>query len=179
MRTLAVGDQKEPVGGGEADGDANAWLHVADYRRNLDSERVFGLRLPHANRRSLRTASPLPWLWGSAPRRGSGSGEPGVISDFQPAQRVLRRRHRPIGRALLGAASVACGGWALAGGVGATTAPTAAVTVVVRPGDTVWSIAESHSGGGDVRDEVAQILSANHLASPVIQAGETLVIPSA
>jgi nucleoid-associated protein YgaU len=101
-----------------------------------------------------------------------------VISDFQPAQRVLRHRQRPIGRALLGAASAACIGWALVGGVGATAAPTAAVTVVVRPGDTVWSIAESHSGGGDVRDEVAQILSANHLNSPVIQVGETLVIPS-
>ena len=103
-----------------------------------------------------------------------------MISDFQPAQRVLRHRNRPIGRALLGAASVACIGWALIGGVGvgATTAPTAAVTVVVSPGDTVWSIAESHAGAGDVRNEVAQILSANHLGSPVIQAGETLVIPS-
>jgi nucleoid-associated protein YgaU len=102
-----------------------------------------------------------------------------VISDFQPAQYVPRHRRRPIGRALLGAAAAACIGWALAGGVGATTAPTAAVTVVVRPGDTVWGIAVRHSGGGDVRDEVAQILSANHLSSPIIQVGETLVIPSA
>jgi hypothetical protein len=60
-----------------------------------------------------------------------------VISDFQPAQRVLRHRNRPIGRALLGAASVACIGWALVGGLGATTASTAAVTVVVHPGNTV------------------------------------------
>ncbi|MGD0447022.1 MAG: LysM peptidoglycan-binding domain-containing protein [Candidatus Dormibacteria bacterium] len=115
----------------------------------------------------------------AAERRDSGAGDPAVISDFQPAQRALRHRHRPIGRALLGAASVACIGWALVGGVGATTAPTAAVTVVVRPGDTVWSIAESHAGGGDVRDEVAQILSANRLNAPIIQVGETLVIPSA
>jgi LysM repeat protein len=50
--------------------------------------------------------------------------------------------------------------------------------MVVRPGDTVWSIAESHASGGDVRDEVAQILSANHLNSPIIQAGEILIIPS-
>jgi nucleoid-associated protein YgaU len=114
----------------------------------------------------------------AAARWGCGSVDPAVISDFQPAQRVVRRRHHPIGRALLGAASAACFGWALVGGVGATTTPTAAVTVVVRPGDTVWSIAESHSGGGDVRDEVAQILSANHLGSAVIQVGETLVIPS-
>jgi hypothetical protein len=101
-----------------------------------------------------------------------------MISDFEPAQRVARRGRRPIGRALLGAASAACIGWALVGGVGATSAPTAAVTVVVGPGDTLWSIAESHTGGGDIRDEVAQILSANHLSSPIIEAGETLVIPS-
>jgi nucleoid-associated protein YgaU len=101
-----------------------------------------------------------------------------VISDFQPAQRAPRHRRHPIGRALLGAASAACIGWALVGGTGATTAPTAAVTVVVRPGDTVWSIAEGHAGGGDVRDEVAQILLANHLSTPVIQPGETLVVPS-
>ena len=101
-----------------------------------------------------------------------------MISDVQPAQRLLRRRTRPIGRALLGAASAACMGWALVAGVGATTAPTAALTVVVGPGDTLWGIAQSHSGGGDVRDEVARILSANHLNSPIIQAGETLVIPS-
>jgi nucleoid-associated protein YgaU len=119
-----------------------------------------------------------PRLRGAAARWASGSGEPAVISDFQPAQRVLRCRHRPIGRALLGAASAACIGWALVGGVGATSTPTAAVTVVVRPGDTLWSIADGHSGGGDVRDEVAQILSANHLNSPIIQVGETLVIPS-
>jgi len=102
-----------------------------------------------------------------------------VISDLQPAQRVPRHRHRPIGRALLGAASAACIGWALVGGVGATTTPTAAVTVVVRAGDPVWGLAESHSGGGDVRDEVARILAANHLSSPIIEAGETLVVPSA
>src|ERR1039458_503252 len=44
MRTLAVGDQQEPFGGGETDGDPDAGLHVTDYRRKLDSERVFALR---------------------------------------------------------------------------------------------------------------------------------------
>src|ERR1019366_10315666 len=43
MRTLAVGDQPEPFGGGKTDGDPDAGLHVTDYRRNLDSERVFAL----------------------------------------------------------------------------------------------------------------------------------------
>jgi LysM repeat protein len=76
------------------------------------------------------------------------------------------------------AAVVASIGWGLAGGVGASTAPAAAVTVVVRPGDTIWSIAESHVAGGDVRDEVAQILALNRLSSPIIQPGETLVIPA-
>ena len=68
------------------------------------------------------------------------------------------------------------GGWP--GGAGAGSAPTAAVTVVVRPGDTVWSIASRHAGGEDIRTEVAQILSRNGLPRRSIQPGETLVVPA-
>jgi hypothetical protein len=44
VRSFAMGDEEEPLGGGEADGDPDAGLHGPDYRRNLDSERVFALR---------------------------------------------------------------------------------------------------------------------------------------
>ncbi|MGD1034877.1 MAG: LysM peptidoglycan-binding domain-containing protein [Candidatus Dormibacteria bacterium] len=101
-----------------------------------------------------------------------------VIVDGQPARRIPRRRRWPVGRTILVSALVACFGWGLLGGAGAGSAPTAAVTVVVRPGDTVWSIASRHAGGGDIRTEVAQILSRNGLSSPVIQPGETLVVPA-
>ena len=101
-----------------------------------------------------------------------------VIVDEQPARRVPRRRGWPIGRTVLVTALATCIGWGLAGGAGASSAPTAAATVVVRPGDTVWSIAAGHPDGEDIRTEVAQILSLNRLRSPIIQPGETLVVPA-
>lgn len=99
-----------------------------------------------------------------------------VILDGQPARRIPRRRGWPVGRSLLVAAIAVCFGWELGGGSGA--APTAAATVVVSPGDTVWSIAARHPDGQDIRTEVAQILSLNRLGSPIIQPGETLVVPA-
>lgn len=101
-----------------------------------------------------------------------------MIADLEPARRIPRRRAWPPGRVLLAACLAACVGWGLAGGVGASASPIAAGTVVVRSGDTLWSIAASHYAGGDIRDEVAGILTANRLSSPVIQPGETLVLPA-
>ena len=49
-------------------------------------------------------------------------------------------------------------------------------TYVVRPGDTLWSIA-SHSFAGDPREGVWQIQQANHLATATISPGEKLVLP--
>lgn len=89
-------------------------------------------------------------------------------------------RHHPwpLGRTLLLGAVAVVTGWTLASGAGLGTSPTAAETVVVRPGDTVWNIAAAHAGGGDVRAEVARILAVNGLTSSVIQPGETLILPS-
>lgn len=50
-------------------------------------------------------------------------------------------------------------------------------TVVVEPGDTLWSIASQHYPGDDVRARVDQIEQANGLKNPVIEAGETLHLP--
>ena len=101
-----------------------------------------------------------------------------VITDLQAADRVPRRRRWPLGRALLLAVLAVSIGWGLAGGAGASPASVAAATVVVAPGDTVWGIAARHPAGGDIRDEVARILAANRLSSPVIQPGEILVLPA-
>lgn len=51
-------------------------------------------------------------------------------------------------------------------------------TVVVQPGDTLWSIAAARYPGDDVRSRVAEIESLNGLKNPVIVAGETLQLPS-
>ncbi len=48
----------------------------------------------------------------------------------------------------------------------------------VRPGDTLWSIAELViAEDGDVRGTVAEIRDLNDLGSSVIAPGQTLVVP--
>jgi LysM repeat protein len=49
-------------------------------------------------------------------------------------------------------------------------------TYVVRPGDTLWSVAE-HTYSGDPRQGVWELQQLNHLASATIVPGEKLVVP--
>ena len=49
-------------------------------------------------------------------------------------------------------------------------------TYVVRPTDTLWSIA-ARSYAGDVREGVWKLEQRNHLASATIRPGERLVLP--
>ncbi len=65
-------------------------------------------------------------------------------------------------------------GFALGARGGADTGYT---TVVVQPGDTLWSIASEHYPGHDVRNRVQDIEQANGLAGPGIEAGQTLKLP--
>jgi LysM domain-containing protein len=50
-------------------------------------------------------------------------------------------------------------------------------TVVVQPGDTLWSIAAEHYPSDDVRARVQDIEGANGLGGPIIRVGETLRLP--
>ena len=47
---------------------------------------------------------------------------------------------------------------------------------VVQPSDTLWSIAGTHYRG-DVRKGIWRIQERNHLASPTLTPGQSLVIP--
>ena len=49
-------------------------------------------------------------------------------------------------------------------------------TYTVRPGDTLWSVAE-RTYSGDPRQGVWELQQRNHLASATIVPGETLVVP--
>lgn len=51
-------------------------------------------------------------------------------------------------------------------------------TVVVQPGDTLWSIATEHYPSDDVRARVEGIERANGLHSPLIEVGRTLRLPN-
>ncbi len=48
---------------------------------------------------------------------------------------------------------------------------------VVKPTDTLWSIA-ARSYGGDVREGVWRLQQRNHLRSATIRPGQTLVVPA-
>ena len=51
-------------------------------------------------------------------------------------------------------------------------------TVVVQPGDTLWSIASARYPADDVRVRVDDIEQANGLQGPAIQVGQSLRLPS-
>ena len=57
-----------------------------------------------------------------------------------------------------------------------TQAHGAKQVVIVRPSDTLWSIAQRHYGG-DLRDAIWRIERANHLPGADVRAGQTLVLP--
>jgi LysM repeat protein len=87
------------------------------------------------------------------------------------------RRIRPAGRVvavLLLALSVSLGLAVVAHG----GTPAQDTTVVVQPGDTLWSIAAQRYPNDDVRARVGDIERANRLQSPVIDAGEILHLPA-
>jgi Tfp pilus assembly protein FimV len=51
-------------------------------------------------------------------------------------------------------------------------------TVVVRPGDTLWSIASAHtSNASDVQETIDRITESNHLQVATLQPGQHLRIP--
>jgi LysM repeat protein len=87
------------------------------------------------------------------------------------------RRMRPIGRlaaVMLLALSVSVGLAVVAhGGTAAQDS-----TVVVQPGDTLWSIAAQRYPSDDVRARVDEIEQVNGLHSPSIEAGEILHLPA-
>ena len=58
-----------------------------------------------------------------------------------------------------------------------SSAPRSYATVVVQPGDTLWSIAAARYPGDDVRARVQDIEQANGLSGPQIESGETLRLP--
>ena len=82
-----------------------------------------------------------------------------------------------VRRLLAAVAAVSLFGVGLAlGAHGSTSA--GYTTVVVQPGDTLWSIAVEHYPADDVRVRVDDIEQANGLAGPTIQVGQTLRLPS-
>ena len=60
-----------------------------------------------------------------------------------------------------------------------TATPVSYATVVVQPGQTLWSIARGLAPVVDPRVTVAQLIELNHLDGGAIAAGQRLQVPSA
>lgn len=136
-------------------------------------------------------------LWGADPWGADLAGadlagedlrglRPSTPRPLRPSRAVLRRRRVAVGGLALVAlvASWIAGGAALgAGGSGPLTAtgapsgsqPAAYRSWVVRPGDTLWSIAEASGAKGDIRPLVDR-LSAEVGGRP-LQVGQRIALP--
>jgi LysM repeat protein len=51
-------------------------------------------------------------------------------------------------------------------------------SVVVTPGETLWSVADRIAPHADPRLVVADIVSLNHLSSDSVEAGQQLTVPT-
>jgi Tfp pilus assembly protein FimV len=52
-------------------------------------------------------------------------------------------------------------------------------TIVVEPGETLWSIAQRARPGADPRETIAWIQAANGVDAGSLQAGQSLTVPAA
>ena len=99
-----------------------------------------------------------------------------------PSGIVLNRRGR-LARTLvvLSLAIVMVATFAFSAGAGSTDSmaatPESFVTVVVGPGESLWSLANRMAGDGDARSLIEEIMVVNSLATPDVQAGQSLRIP--
>jgi len=105
-----------------------------------------------------------------------------VLNSTNPSGVVLNRRGR-LARTLviLSLAIVMVATFAFSAGAGSTDSmaatPDSYVTVVVGPGESLWSLAGRMAGDGDARSLIEEIMAVNSLATPDVQAGQTLRIP--
>lgn len=66
------------------------------------------------------------------------------------------------------------------GGAHSSTAPLRVERsshLLVRPGDTLWQIAERVAPGADPRETIATIMSTNHLTGESVVPGQVLLVP--
>jgi hypothetical protein len=124
------------------------------------------------------------------PRQRTAPSHLALVPELAPARRTgasvegvqLTRRGRiVILLALLAVGAVlALAVSGLVGGAAAGTAPasTQTRTVVVQPGQTLWSIAQDIAPGADRRNTIARIVELNALPSTDVAAGTRLAVPT-
>jgi nucleoid-associated protein YgaU len=114
-----------------------------------------------------------------APADRADRGRPATAVRPAGVRLRLTRRARRLAVVLALAAGVALGSWLgpLLSGGGGDLHLAGVQSVVVQPGDTLWSIATSLNGDGDVRSVIDEIQQLNGLNSAVLVPGQTLLLP--
>ena len=93
-----------------------------------------------------------------------------------PTKLRLTRRGKVLAFVLVAIAVYAAFGLGRASAVG-TPVPAHASSVVVQPGDSLWTIAVRAVPGADPRDVVGELRSINHLSSADLAVGQRLQLP--
>ncbi len=129
-------------------------------------------RRPVAPRPEGRVAGP-----DTGPRTRPGARP--VPARARRARVRLTRRARRLAVVMALASGVAVGSWLgpLIAGGGTDLRLAGESSVVVRSGDTLWSIASAVDGGGDVRAVIDAIQALNGLRGTELVPGQTLVLP--
>lgn len=110
--------------------------------------------------------------------RRFGCGRLAVPRPPRPVRRVPRWR-RAVRNVVIGAAVLGLLLLMFTSRVLGATPPAPARFVVVRPGQTVWSIAEARFPDQDPRQTVDEIDRVNHVQGGVVYPGERLRLPAA
>jgi nucleoid-associated protein YgaU len=108
-------------------------------------------------------------------RAASGRPAPGPLRLTRRGRLVLLALALCLGALLAALVGPHLGGPGSARGDGLELA--GARSVVVEPGDTLWSIASSVAGDGDVRAVVDALQEVNHLPGPGLAPGQVLQLP--
>ena len=126
----------------------------------------------------MAIAAPFPSVRTQHPVRAQRPSRSRSVA-ARPAPLRLTRR----GRVVLGLVSAAVAFVALAAtgpqadAADVTSGGPATATIVVQPGDSVWSIAKSLDPAADPRALMARIRDLNALSDGVVVAGQALIVP--
>ena len=127
--------------------------------------------------REATVAPRAPW----APRGPEGARRQAspLAARRSPGRLRLTRRARLLGVTLALVLGVAIGSWLgpLLAGPGADLRLAGAESVVVQPGDSLWSIAGKVAGSSDVREVIDRIQEINGLSGTVLIPGQVLELP--
>ena len=127
-----------------------------------------------------RPAAARPEEWAAGPGAvRTGVGARAVPVRGQRARLRLTRRARRLAVVSALASGVAVGSWLgpLVAGSGTDLRLAGESSVVVRPGDTLWSIASAVDGDADVRAVIDEIQALNGLRGTDLVPGQTLALP--